>query len=83
MADIDTDARERIAEITARLDSHERHCEERSANLRAFMDQIEPQTERINTRLASIWRWIVSVLGLLIVSMLGLMTSLLTRSMFI
>ena len=76
MLDVDTEVRERIAELTARLSSHERHCEERNANLRAFMDQIERQ------RLASIWRWIVSVLGLLIVSMLGLMTSLLSRSFF-
>tara|TARA_R110002096_G_scaffold403018_2_gene600514 strand:- start:230 stop:481 length:252 start_codon:yes stop_codon:yes gene_type:complete len=82
MLDVDTEVRERIAELTARLSSHERHCEERNANLRAFMDQIERQTERINLRLASIWRWIVSVLGLLIVSMLGLMTSLLSRSFF-
>ena len=82
MLDVDTEARERIAELTARLSSHERHCEERNANLRAFMDLIERQTERINLRLASIWRWIVSVLCLLIVSMLGLMTSLLSRSFF-
>ena len=81
MSDVDTDARERIVEVSARLAAHERHCEERNVNLRAFMDQIERQTERINSRLSSIWRWIVGLLGLLIVSMLGLMTNLLVRSM--
>lgn len=80
MGDIDTDARERIAEIAGRLAVHERHCEERNANLRAFMDQIERQTERINQRLTAIWRWIVGVLGVLIVTTLGLLTNVLSRT---
>ena len=77
---MDTDARERIAELAGRLAVHERHCEERNANLRAFMDQIERQTERINQRLVAIWRWIIGVLGVLIVSTLGLLTNILSQS---
>ncbi|MCA8929512.1 MAG: hypothetical protein KDC18_15720 [Alphaproteobacteria bacterium] len=82
MGDVDTEARERIAEVAGRLAAHERHCDERHANLRDFMAHIQRQTERINMRLLSIWRWIISVLCLLVVSLLGLMTDLLSRSLF-
>lgn len=80
MVDVDTEARERIAEITGRLATHERHCDERHANLRQFMAQIERQTEAINLRLISIWRWVISVLCLLVVSLLGALTNTLTRA---
>ena len=76
---IDSEARERIAELSGRLSSHERHCEERHNNLRDFMAQIERETERIHTRLSAIWRWIMSVLVLLIVTMLGLASNILAR----
>jgi len=82
MGDVDTEARERIAEIAGRLAAHERHCDERHANLREFMAHIERQTERINVRLTSIWRWIISVLCLLVISLLGLLTNMLTRTLF-
>lgn len=78
---IDPEARERIAELTGRLSSHERHCEERHHNLRGFMAQMERDTERIHTRLSAIWRWIMSVLVLLIVTILGLVSNILTRTM--
>lgn len=76
---VDSEARERIAELTGRLSSHERHCEERHNNLRDFMAQIERDTERIHTRLSAIWRWIMSVLVLLIVTILGLFSNVLSR----
>ena len=82
MTDTDTDARERIAEIAGRLLAHERYCEERNSNLRAFMAQIERQTEAINHRLTGIWRWIIGVLGLLIVSMLGLLSNIFSQTVF-
>jgi hypothetical protein len=82
MAEVDTEARERIAEITGRLAAHERHCDERHINLREFMAHIERQTEQINLRLISIWRWVISVLCLLVVSLLGALTNMLTRALF-
>lgn len=82
MTDVDPEARERIAEITGRLATHERHCDERHANLRQFMAHIERQTDAINLRLISIWRWVISVLCLLVVSLLGALTNMLTRALF-
>ncbi len=82
MGEVDTEARERIAETAGRLSAHERHCDERHANLRDFMAHIERQTERINVRLISIWRWVISVLCLLVVSLLGALTNMLTRALF-
>jgi|GEM_PF-3874766 len=82
MTGIDTEARERIAEISGRLAAHERHCDERHANLREFMAHIERQTDRINMRLTSIWRWIISVLCLLVVSLLGLLSNMVVRAVF-
>jgi hypothetical protein len=79
LAAIDSDARERIAELAGRLSAHERHCDERHANLREFMAQIERETERIHSRLSAIWRWIMSVLVLLIVTVLGLIGNVVTR----
>ena len=38
---VDSEARERIAELAGRLSAHERHCEERHNNLRDFMAQID------------------------------------------
>lgn len=78
---VDSEARERIAELAGRLSAHERHCEERHNNLRDFMAQIERDTERIHARLSAIWRWIMSVLVLLIVTILGLMRNIITRTM--
>lgn len=78
---VDSEARERIAELSGRLATHERHCEERHHNLRGFMAQMERDTERIHTRLSAIWRWIMSVLVLLIVTILGLVSNILTRAM--
>lgn len=78
---VDAEARERVAEQAGRLAAHERHCEERHNNLRDFMAQIERETERIHTRLSAIWRWIMSVLVLLIVTVLGLISNVLTRTM--
>ena len=80
MTMIDPEARERIAELAGRLGSHERHCEERHHNLRGFMAQMERDTERIHTRLSAIWRWIMSVLVLLIVTILGLVSNILMRT---
>lgn len=76
---VDAEARERIAELTGRLYSHERHCEERHNNLREFMAKIERDTERIHSRLSAIWRWIMSVLVLLIMTILGLLSNIITR----
>ena len=76
---VDSEARTKIAELTGRLSSHERHCEERHNNLRDFMAQIERDTERIHTRLSAIWRWIMSVLILLIVTILGLISNVISR----
>lgn len=78
---VDSEARERIAELSGRVSSHERHCEERHNNLRDFMAQIERETERIHTRLSAIWRWIMSVLVLLIVTILGLFSNVLSQLM--
>lgn len=78
---IDSQARERIAELDGRLSAHERHCEERHNNLRDFMAQIERDTERIHARLSAIWRWIMSVLVLLIVTILGLLSNIIMRAM--
>ena len=78
---VDPEARERIAELAGRLSAHERHCEERHNNLRDFMAQIERDTERIHTRLSAIWRWIMSVLVLLIVTILGLFSNIITKTM--
>jgi hypothetical protein len=77
---IDAEARERIAELTGRLASHERHCDERHANLREFMAQIERDTERIHERLGGIWRWLMSVMLLLIVSLLGMASKVLIQA---
>jgi hypothetical protein len=76
---IDTGARERIAELTGRLAAHERHCDERHNNLRDFMAHIERDTDAIYNRLSAIWRWIVGVLGLLIVTLLGLVSNIIVR----
>lgn len=76
---VDSEARERIAELAGRLSSHERHCEERHNNLRDFMAQIERETERIHTRLSAIWRWIMSVLVLLIITLLGFASNIFSR----
>lgn len=81
MVEVDTEARERIAEITGRLATHERHCDERHANLRQFMAHIECQTEDINLRLISIWRWVISVLCLLVVSLLGALTNMVAHAL--
>ena len=77
---IDTEARERNAELAGRLASHERHCEERHSNLRDFMAQMERDTERIHLRLSAIWRWTMSVLILLIVTVLGLISNVVTST---
>jgi hypothetical protein len=80
---IDPEARERIAELAGRVATHERHCEERHGNLRDFMAQIVRDTDRIQNRLSSIWRWIMSVLVLLIVTILGLLSNIIIRTMLI
>ena len=69
---VDTEARERIAELFGRVAAHERHCDERHHNLREFMARMERNTDQIHIRLGAIWRWILGVLGLLIVTLLGL-----------
>ncbi len=78
---VDAEARERIAELTGRLYSHERQCDERHKNMREFMAKIERDTEGIHNRLGAIWRWIMSVLVLLIVTILGLLSNIVTRIM--
>lgn len=78
---VDSEARERNAELAGRLSAHVRHCDERHNNMRDFMAQIERDTERIHSRLSAIWRWIMSVLVLLIVSILGLFSNIATKAM--
>ena len=82
MSYADNEARERIATIKGRLDVHERHCDERHADLREFMARVDRQTERINNRLTAIWRWIVSTLGLVMVSVIGLIGNAFVQALF-
>ena len=74
---IDAEARERIAELFGRVSAHERHCDERHNNFREFMAHIERETELIHSRLCSIWRWIMSVLVMLIFAGLGMASNVL------